>query len=41
MKLQAQGVELANATPAQFAALLQDDITRWARIVKESGATID
>ncbi|MCZ8294606.1 MAG: tripartite tricarboxylate transporter substrate binding protein [Hylemonella sp.] len=40
-KLQAQGVELANATPAQFAALLQEDITRWARIVKESGATID
>jgi len=40
-KLQAQGVELANVTPAQFAALLQEDITRWARIVKESGATID
>ncbi len=40
-KLQAQGVELANATPAQFAALLQEDITRWAKIVKESGATID
>ncbi len=40
-KLQAQGVELANAAPAQFAALLQEDIVRWARIVKESGATID
>jgi tripartite-type tricarboxylate transporter receptor subunit TctC len=40
-KLQAQGVELANATPAQFAAILQEDIARWARIVKESGATID
>ncbi|MEQ1659236.1 MAG: tripartite tricarboxylate transporter substrate binding protein [Hylemonella sp.] len=40
-KLQAQGVELANATPTQFAALLQEDITRWARIVRESGATID
>lgn len=40
-KLQAQGVELANATPVQFAALLQEDIARWARIVKESGATID
>ncbi len=40
-KLQAQGVELANATPAQFSALLQEDITRWAKIVKESGATID
>jgi tripartite-type tricarboxylate transporter receptor subunit TctC len=40
-KLQAQGVELASATPAQFAVLLQEDIARWARIVKESGATID
>ena len=40
-KLQAQGVELANATPAQFATILQEDIARWARIVKESGATID
>lgn len=40
-KLQAQGVELANTTPAQFAAQLQEDIARWARIVKESGATID
>ena len=40
-KLLAQGVELANATPAQFAALLQEDLVRWARIVKESGATID
>lgn len=35
------GVELASATPAQFAQLLQDDITRWARIVKASGATVD
>ena len=40
-KLLAQGVELANATPAQFAAQLQEDIARWARIVKESGATVD
>jgi tripartite-type tricarboxylate transporter receptor subunit TctC len=40
-KLTAQGVELANATPAQFAAMLQDDIARWAKIVKESGATVD
>ncbi len=39
--LTAQGVELATATPAQFTAMLQDDIVRWARIVKSSGATID
>ena len=40
-KLVAQGVELSNATPAQLATLLQEDITRWSKIVRESGATID
>lgn len=39
--LLASGVELASATPAQLAQLLQDDISRWARIVKASGATVD
>lgn len=40
--LLAQGVELAPpTTPAQFAALLQEDIGRWAKIVKSSGAQID
>lgn len=40
-KLQATGVELANMTPAEFAKQLQDDITRWAKIVKASGASLD
>ena len=40
-KLTAQGVELATATPAQFAVQLQEDIARWAKIVRESGATVD
>jgi tripartite-type tricarboxylate transporter receptor subunit TctC len=40
-KLVAQGVELSSATPAQLAALLTDDIARWSKIVRESGATID
>lgn len=40
-QLSAQGVELATATPAQLATLLNDDIARWARIVKASGATVD
>ena len=39
--LAAQGVELATATPAQFAALLQDDLARWAKIVRDSGAKVD
>lgn len=40
-KLTASGVELANASPAEFAKLLQDDINRWAKIVKASGASLD
>lgn len=39
--LVAQGVELAAVTPAQFAALLNEDIARWAAIVKASGARVD
>ena len=45
-KLEASGVELAApadkpVTPEQFAAILNDDIAKWARIVKASGATVD
>jgi len=40
-KLQASGVELANMTPTEFAKQLQDDIARWAKIVKSSGASLD
>ena len=27
--------------PAQLAALLNEDLARWSKIVRESGATID
>ena len=45
-KLQAAGVELAAppqrpVTPEQMAALLREDIAKWARIVKASGASLD
>lgn len=41
-KLEQQGVEIAPpTTPAQFAALLREDIAKWARIVKSSGASVD
>ncbi|HEY3049152.1 MAG TPA: tripartite tricarboxylate transporter substrate binding protein [Polaromonas sp.] len=45
-KLEQQGVELAGTadrpvTPDQLAALLNEDIAKWARIVKASGATVD
>ena len=40
-KLQSSGVELASASPAEFANLLRDDIAHWAKIVKTSGAKLD
>jgi tripartite-type tricarboxylate transporter receptor subunit TctC len=41
-KLELQGVELAQpTTPDQFTKLLNEDIARWAQIVKTSGASID
>ena len=41
-KLEQQGVEIAApTTPDQFATLLQTDLTKWAQIVKSSGAAVD
>jgi tripartite-type tricarboxylate transporter receptor subunit TctC len=40
-RLAGQGAEVAPSTPEQLAKLLADDLVRWAKIVKDSGATID
>lgn len=40
-RLAAVGCEPFKSTPEQFAQLVRDDLPRWAKIVKESGATID
>ncbi|WP_427911398.1 Bug family tripartite tricarboxylate transporter substrate binding protein [Ramlibacter sp. MMS24-I3-19] len=40
-KLGAQGADIAGSTPEQFAKLIRDDIARWGKIVKDSGAKID
>lgn len=41
-KLEKAGVELAPpTTPEQFATLLADDLAKWAKIVKASGAAVD
>ena len=40
-KLAVLGCEAFKSTPEQFAALVKEDLPKWARIVKESGATID
>jgi len=40
-KMAAQGAEIISGTPEQLAAMLKEDSARWAKIVKESGATVD
>lgn len=36
-----EGADAAGGTPEQFAALIRDEIPRWAQVVKESGAKVD
>lgn len=40
-KFAAQGAEVHESTPEQFAATLKSDIVKWEKIVRESGAKID
>ena len=40
-RLAAQGAEAAPTTPEQFAAFIQSEIPKYARIVKVSGAKVD
>ena len=40
-RLAGVGCEPFKSTPEQFATLVREELPRWARIVKDSGATID
>jgi tripartite-type tricarboxylate transporter receptor subunit TctC len=40
-KIASEGAEVVSGTPEQFADLLKQDIEKWGRIVKESGAKVD
>jgi tripartite-type tricarboxylate transporter receptor subunit TctC len=40
-KIASEGAEVLTSTPEQFAALLKQEIERWAPIVRESGAKVD
>jgi tripartite-type tricarboxylate transporter receptor subunit TctC len=40
-KLGDEGADPAGGTPEQFAALIKEDIPRWGKVVKESGAKVD
>ena len=36
-----EGADAVGGTPEQFAALIRDEIPRWGRVVRESGARVD
>jgi len=40
-RMQADGAEARPTTPAEFAALIRHDMTKWGPVVKASGATLD
>ena len=40
-RLMAQGLDLAPVSPEKLAALLKDELSKWVRIVKASGAQLD
>jgi tripartite-type tricarboxylate transporter receptor subunit TctC len=40
-KLTAQGLDLSPVPPAKLGALLKDELAKWAKIVKASGAQLD
>ncbi len=40
-KLALQGAEVFSSTPERFAALIREELPKWAKIVKDSGAQID
>lgn len=40
-KLSDQGADVGGSTPDQFGKLVRDDMVRWGKVVKESGAKVD
>jgi tripartite-type tricarboxylate transporter receptor subunit TctC len=40
-KLSDEGADPAGGTAEQFAALIKDEIPRWGKVVKDSGAKVD
>ena len=40
-RLATRGIEAPPSTPDQFAEFIHRDIGKWARVVKDSGATAD
>lgn len=39
-KTRSQGIEIASSTPEELAARQRNEITKWAKIVRESGMAV-
>ena len=40
-RLAAQGASPLGSTPAEYASYLRDELQRWDRVVKATGATLE
>ena len=40
-RLTAEGADAVGNTPEQFAQIIRNDIAKWAKVVKASGARAD
>ena len=40
-KLLSEGGDIAPSTPQQFAAFLQAEVTKWAKVIKQAGITVE
>lgn len=40
-QLERQGVEARGTTPREFAVFIRSELTKWAKVVKDSGARVD
>lgn len=40
-KLESQGIAVTGSTPEVFAKLVRDDVVRWGKVVRESGAKVE
>jgi len=40
-RLSAEAFELPADTPDQFAGIIKSELTRWAKVVKETGARFE
>ena len=36
-----QGIEIIGSTPAEFSAIIESELTKWAAVVRKSGAKVD